>query len=92
MRKGKSRSPPKLSNGRLPLILACLPTTCKNTDSQGCEALILPFTIWGIAGTSQTARIRNHNQKNLSKIERNEVKQYGNEICRAKYGTVFWNS
>ncbi len=25
MRKGKSRSPPKLSNGRLPLILACLP-------------------------------------------------------------------
>ena len=53
---------------------------------------ILPFTIWGIAGTSQTARIRNHNQKNLSKIERNEVKQYGNEICRARYGTVFWNS
>ena len=34
MRKEKSRSPPKLSNGRLPLILACLPTTCKNTDSQ----------------------------------------------------------
>ena len=63
MRKEKSRSPPKLSNGRLPLILACLPTTCKNTDSQGCEALTLPFTICGIAGTSQTARIRNHNQK-----------------------------
>ena len=62
MRKGKSRSPPKLSNGRFLLILACLPTTCKNTDSQGCEALILPFTICGIAGTSQTARIRNHNQ------------------------------
>ena len=41
---------------------ACLLTTCKNTDSQGCEALILPFTICGIAGTSQTARIRNHNQ------------------------------
>ena len=41
--KEKSRSPPKLSNGRLPLILACLPCTCKNTDSQGCEALILPF-------------------------------------------------
>ena len=38
MRKEKSRSPPKLSNGRLPLILACLPTTCKNTDSQGGEA------------------------------------------------------
>jgi len=92
MMKEKSRSPPKLSNGRLPLILACLPTTCKNTDSQGCEAWILPFTIWGIAGTFLTARIRNYNQKNLSKIERNEVKQYGNEICRARYGTVFWNS
>ncbi|WP_243037735.1 hypothetical protein [Mediterraneibacter gnavus] len=48
MMKEKSRSPPKLSNGRLPLILACLLTTCKNTDSQGCEALILPFTIWGL--------------------------------------------
>ena len=43
MRKEKSRSPPKLSNGRFLLILACLPTTCKNTDSQGCEAFILPF-------------------------------------------------
>ena len=62
MRKEKSRSPPKLSNGRLLLILACLLLTCKNTDSQGCEALILPFTICGIAGTFQTARIRNHNQ------------------------------
>ena len=62
MMKEKSRSPPKLSNGRLPLILACLPITCKNTDSQGCEAFILPFTICGIAGTSQTARTRNHNQ------------------------------
>ena len=61
MRKEKSRSPPKLSNGRFLLILACLPTTCKNTDSQGCEALIFPFTICGIAGTFQTARIRNHN-------------------------------
>ena len=47
MRKEKSRSPPKLSNGRFLLILACLPTTCKNTDSQGGEAFILPFTIWG---------------------------------------------
>ena len=88
--KEKSRSPPKLSNGRLPLILACLLTTCKNTDSQGCEALILPFTIWGIAGTSRTARIRNH--INLSKTRKKRVKQYGNEICRARYGTVFWNS
>ena len=62
MMKEKSRSPPKLSNGRLLLILACLPTTCKNTDSQGCEAYILPFTICGIAGTSRTARIRNRNK------------------------------
>ena len=62
MMKEKSRSPPKLSNGRLLLILACLPTTCKNTDSHGCEAYILPFTICGIAGTSRTARIRNRNK------------------------------
>ena len=67
MKKGKSRSPPKRSNGRLPLILACLPTTSKNTDSQGGEAFILPFTIWGIAGTSRTARIRNHNQLTYKK-------------------------
>lgn len=63
MRKEKSRSPPKLSNGRFLLILACLPTTCKNTDSQGCVSIDLPFTIWGIAGTFRTARIRNHNRK-----------------------------
>ena len=44
MRKGKSRSPPKLSNGRLPLILACLLTTCKNTDSQGCVSI--DFTLY----------------------------------------------
>ena len=35
MRKEKVRSPPKLSAGRLSLILACLPCTGKNTDSQG---------------------------------------------------------
>ncbi|MEI1256857.1 hypothetical protein V8Q34_19165 [Blautia sp. JLR.GB0024] len=44
MRKEKSRSPPKRSNGRLPLILACLPTTCKNTDSQGCVSI--DFTLY----------------------------------------------
>ena len=44
MRKEKSRSPPKLSNGRLLLILACLPTTCKNTDSQGCKSI--DFTLY----------------------------------------------
>ena len=44
MMKEKSRSPPKLSNGRLPLILACLPTTCKNTDSQGCVSI--DFTLY----------------------------------------------
>ena len=35
---------------------------------------------------------KKYNQKNLSNIERNEVKHYGNEICRARYGTVFLNS
>ena len=43
MRKGKSRSPPKLSNGRLLLILACLLLTCKNTDSQGCVSIDFPL-------------------------------------------------
>lgn len=31
-------------------------------------------------------------QYELHHRARNEVKQYGNEICRARYGTVFWNS
>ena len=44
MMKEKSRSPPKWSNGRLPLILACLPYTCKNTDSQGCVSIY--FTLY----------------------------------------------
>ena len=48
MRKGKSRSPPKLSNGRLPLILACLLLTCKNTDSQGCVSI--DFTLYYLGG------------------------------------------
>ena len=43
MRKEKSRSPPKLSNGRLLLILACLLLTCKNTDSQGCVSIDFPL-------------------------------------------------
>ena len=62
MMKEKSRSPPKLSNGRLLLILACLLLTCKNTDSQGCVSIDFTLYYLGIAGTSQTARIRNHNQ------------------------------
>ena len=92
MRKEKITLSAEAVKRQILLILACLPTTCKNTDSQGCVSIDFTLTIWGIAGTSQTARIRNHNQKNLSNIERNEVKQYGNEICRARYGTVFWNS
>ena len=48
MRKEKSRSPPKLSNGRLLLILACLLTTCKNTDSQGCVSI--DFTLYYLGG------------------------------------------
>ena len=86
--KEKSRSPPKLSNGRFPLILACLPTTCKNTDSQGCVSIDFTFyyrwDCWYFPNRQ--------NKKSQSKIERNEVKQYGNEICRARYDTVFWNS
>ena len=88
MMKEKSRSPPKLSNGRLLLILACLPTTCKNTDSQGCVSI--DFTFYYLWDCWYFPNLQN--KKSQSKIERNEVKQYGNEICRARYGTVFWNS
>ncbi len=61
--KEKSRSPPKLSNGRLLLILACLPTTCKNTDSQGCVSIDFTLYYLGDCWYFPTARIRNHNQK-----------------------------
>ena len=88
MVKEKSRSPPKLSNGRLLLILACLPTTCKNTDSQGCVSI--DFTLYYLWDCWYFPN--RQNKKSQSNIERNEVKQYGNEICRARYGTVFWNS
>ena len=90
--KEKSRSPPKLSNGRLLLILACLSTTCKNMDSQG--GVSIHFTLyyrwdcWYFLNRQN----KKSQSKNLSKIKRNEVKQYGNEICRARYDTVFWNS
>lgn len=56
--KHKARSPPKLAKGRLPLILACLPITCKHTGGQGCVSIYLPFTVWGLAGINQTARIK----------------------------------
>ncbi len=88
MRKEKSRSPPKLSNGRLLLILACLPITCKNTDSQGCVSTY--FTLYYLGACWYFLNCQN--KKSQSNIERNEVKQYGNEICRARHGTVFWNS
>ena len=92
MRKEKSRSLPKLSNGRFLLILACLPTTCKNTDSQGCVSI--DFTLYYLGACWYFLNCQNKKSlsTNLLKIERNEVKQYGNEICRARYGTVFWNS
>ena len=92
MRKEKSRSPPKLSNGRLPLILACLPITCKNTDSQGCVSIDFTLYYLGDCWYFPNRQNKKSQLKNLSNIERNEVKQYGNEICRARYGTVFWNS
>ena len=62
MMKEKSRSPPKWSNGRLPLILLVYQQPARTRIVKGAKALILPFTICGIAGTSRTARIRNHNQ------------------------------
>ena len=92
MRKGKSRSPPKLSNGRLPLILACLLLTCKNTDSQGCVSIYFTLYYRWDCWYFPNRQNKKSQSKNLSNIERNEVKQYGNEICRARYGTVFWNS
>ena len=58
MRKQKARSPPKLATGRLSLILACLPITCKHTGGQGCVSIYLPFTVWGLAGINPTARIK----------------------------------
>ena len=92
MMKEKSRSPPKLSNGRLPLILACLLLTCKNTDSQGCVSIYFTLYYLGACWYFLNCQNKKSLSTNLSKIERNEVKQYGNEICRARYGTVFWNS
>lgn len=92
MRKEKSRSPPKLSNGRFLIILACLPTTCKNTDSQGCVSIDFTLYYLGDCWYFPNRQNKKSQLKNLSNIERNEVKQYGNEICRARYGTVFWNS
>ena len=92
MRKEKSRSPPKLSNGRFLLILACLPTTCKNTDGQGCVSIDFTLYYLGDCWYFPNRQNKKSQLKNLSNIERNEVKQYGNEICRARYDTVFWNS
>ena len=92
MRKEKSRSPPKLSNGRLLLILACLLLTCKNTDSQGCVSIDFPLYYRWDCWYFPNRQNKKSQSKNLLKIERNEVKQYGNEICCARYGTVFWNS
>ena len=89
MRKEKSRSPPKLSNGRLLLILACLLT---DTDSQGCVSIDFTLYYLGDCWYFPNRQNKKSQSKNLSKIERNEVKHYGNEICRARYGTVFWNS
>ena len=82
MRKEKSRSPPKRSNGRLPLILACLPTTCKNTDSQGCEAFILPFTDVYKRQLEEGAKAIFHNvavQRCIGHLIRNAIKYVPNK-------------
>ena len=89
MRKGKSRSPPKLSNGRFLLILACLPTTCKNTDSQGCVSIDFTLYYLGDCWYFPNRQNKKSQLKNLSNIERNEVKQYGNKtvnvtICKGE--------
>ena len=71
--KEKSRSPPKLSNGRLLLILACLLLTCKNTDSQGCVSI--DFTLYYRWDCWYFPNRQNKKSQsiNLLKIERNEV-------------------
>ena len=63
MKKGKSRSPPKLSKADFRLFWLVCYLPARTRIVKGAEAFILPFTIGGIAGTSRTARIRNHNQK-----------------------------
>ena len=73
MRKGKSRSPPKLSNGRLLLILACLLTTCKNTDSHGCVSIYFTLYYLGACWYFPNCQNKKSQSTNLSKIERNEV-------------------
>ena len=44
MRKEKITLSAEAVKGRLPLILACLLLTCKNTDSQGCVSI--DFTLY----------------------------------------------
>ena len=41
--------------------------------------MILPFTIWGVAVISLNRQHKKSQSINLSNIERNEVKHYGNE-------------
>ena len=84
----KSRSPPKLQDGRL--CLFCL--VCKQpARTRIVKGVGIDFTLYYLGDCWYFPNRQNKKSQsiNLSNIERNEVKQYGNEICRARYGTVF---
>ncbi len=87
MRKGKSRSPP------IPYrqTSAYSGLSANNLQEHG-ESRVrsIDFTLYYLWDCWYFPN--RQNKKSQSNIERNEVKQYGNEICRARYGTVFWNS
>ena len=63
----------------------CLLLTCKNTDSQGCVSIYFTLYYLGACWYFLNCQNKKSLSTNLSKIERNEVKQYGNEICRTLY-------
>lgn len=66
MRKHKARSPPKLATGRLPLILACLPITCKHTGrSRVREHLPALYRLWACWYKSNR-----QNKETISKIKK----------------------
>lgn len=64
----KSRSPSELSEGRPPLIMACLPLSGRHTDSQGCASIY--FTLYC---PCECWYHENRQNKQLSIIKRKEV-------------------
>lgn len=71
---------------------ACAILILSNTFSQGCVSIYFTLYYLWACWYFPNRQNKKSQSKNLSNIERNEVKQYGNEICRARYGTIFWNS